>query len=221
MKEGSKGIRWILRAASQRGKYSSMSDAPRRDFETAYREDTAPWDIGRPQGELVRLAEAGLVVGSVLDLGCGTGENALYLAGRGHAVTGLDGSPTAIAKAREKAAARRVAGVQFHVWDALELHRLRKSFDTVVDCGLLHVFDRGERRLYAQSVAEVTSPGSDWLVLCFSDEEPAGPGPYRLQESDIRDAVRSIFAVMEVRPAGLERRGHPPAKAWVARLTRI
>ena len=198
-----------------------MSDGPVRDFEATYRTGAAPWEIGRPQGEIVRLAEAGLVVGSVLDVGCGTGENALYLAARGHAVFGLDGSETAVATAREKATARGLAGVQFHLWDALELGRLRKTFDTVIDSGLFHVFPDEQRRPYAHSLAEVTASGSDLFILCWSDEEPPGPGPRRIAEHEIRDAFRSIFAVMEVTPAAFERRGAPPAKAWLARLTKI
>jgi len=200
-----------------------MSDGPKRDFEATYQAGTAPWDIGRPQGALVRAEEAGLVVGAVLDVGCGTGENALYLAGRGHPVIGLDASPTAIERAREKAAARHLtpAQAQFHVWDAMQLGRLRRAFDTVIDCGLFHVFGRDERRLYAQALTEVTSSGSDVLLLCFSDEEPAGPGPHRIREDEIRDAARSLFATMEVHPAEFERRDGPPAKAWFARLTKI
>jgi SAM-dependent methyltransferase len=197
-----------------------MSETPRRDFEASYREGDAPWDIGRPQAEIVALAEAGLITGSVLDIGCGTGENALYLAGRGHAVFGLDGSATGIERARRKAAERGLP-VQFHVWDALELGRLRKSFETVIDVGLFHVFADGERRRYAQSLADATAPGSDLFILCWSTEEPPGPGPRRIDEYEIREAFRSIFAVMDVRPAGFERRGGPPAKALLARLTRI
>ncbi len=200
-----------------------MSDGTPGDFEARYQAGTTPWDIGRPQPALVRAAEAGLVVGSVLDVGCGTGENGLYLAGRGHVVMGLDASPTAVARAREKQAARGVtpAQAQFHVWDALQLGRLRKAFDTVVDCGLFHTFDRPTRRLYAQSLVEVMSSGSDLLLLCFSDEEPEGPGPFRLREDEIRDAVRSMFATMEILPAELERVAGPPARAWFARLTKI
>ncbi|MCM2333023.1 MAG: class I SAM-dependent methyltransferase [Anaeromyxobacteraceae bacterium] len=198
-----------------------MTDGPPRDFEESYRSGDAPWEIGRPQAELVRLAEAGRVVGSVLDVGCGTGENALYLAARGHAVFGVDGSETAIQRAREKAAARGLGATQFHVWDALQLRRLRKSFDTVVDSGLFHVFPDPQRREYAHALAEVTASGSDLFILCWSDEEPPGPGPRRVAEHEIRDAFRSIFAVMDVVPAGFERLGAPPARAWLAHLTRI
>lgn len=198
-----------------------MSDGPARDFEATYRAGTAPWEIGRAQGAFVRLAEAGRVVGTVLDVGCGTGENALYLAGRGHPVMGLDASETAVARAREKAAARGLAAAQFHVWDALELRRLRKSFDTVIDSGLFHVFADEQRRPYAQALAEVTASGSDVFILCWSDAEPPGPGPRRVAEHELRDAFRSIFAVMEVAPAEFERVAGAPARAWLARLTRI
>jgi cyclopropane fatty-acyl-phospholipid synthase-like methyltransferase len=191
------------------------------DFEAAYRADATPWDLGRPQGAIVRLAEAGRIVGSVLDVGCGTGEHALYLAGRGHAVMGLDASETAVARARQKAVARGLDAVQFHVWDALELGRLRKSFESVIDCGLFHVFSDEDRRRYARSLAEVAPPGSDLFILCFSDAEPPGPGPRRVQAFDLGEAFRSLFAVMELEPAELERRSGAPAKAWLARLTRI
>jgi cyclopropane fatty-acyl-phospholipid synthase-like methyltransferase len=197
-----------------------MSQNPLRDFEADYQRGDAPWDIGRPQAEIVALAEAGLIVGSVLDIGCGTGENALYLAGRGHAVFGLDGSATGIERARLKAA-ERGQPVQFHVWDALELGRLRKSFETVIDVGLFHVFAKEQHRRYAESLAEVTAPGSDLFILCWSTEEPPGPGPRRIDEYEIRDAFRSLFATMEVKPAGFERVGLPPARALLARLTRI
>ena len=197
-----------------------MSDLPRRDFESSYQTGDAPWDIGRPQSEIVALAEAGLITGSVLDIGCGTGENALYLAGRGHAVFGLDGSATAIERSRQKAAERKLAA-QFHAWDALELKRLRKSFETVIDVGLFHVFADGDRRRYAESLAEVTASGSDLFILNWSTEEPPGPGPRRVSEYDITDAFRSTFATMEVKPALFERVGLPPAKALLARLTRI
>jgi SAM-dependent methyltransferase len=176
-----------------------MADAPRRDFEAAYRDGSAPWDVGAPQPEVVKLAEDGEIVVDVLDVGCGTGENALYLAGLGRRAMGIDAAPTAIARAREKAAARGLA-VPFLVADALDLARLRRRFETVLDCGLFHTFDREQRRAYANQLCEVLSPGGTFLLLCFSDEEPPGPGPHRISESDIRDAFRSIFALTRIRP---------------------
>jgi len=198
-----------------------MPDVPRRDFEAAYRDGSAPWDIGRPQPEIVSLAEEGEIVGDVLDAGCGTGENALYLAGRGHRVLGVDASPAAIDLARAKAAGRGLP-VPFLVADALDLARIRRRFETVVDCGLFHTFEPALRRPYASSLCEVLSPGGTLQLLCFSDEEPPGPGPRRVAQHEIGDAFRSMFALTRIRPGRFESRLHPGgARAWVATLVRI
>lgn len=198
-----------------------MPDAPRRDFEAAYGEGTPPWDIGGPQPEVVRLADDADVVGDVLDVGCGTGENALFLAARGRPVLGIDASPLAVERAREKARERGLA-VPFLVADALDLAKLRRRFETVLDCGLFHVFGPEDRRAYAHSLCEVLAPGGTLHVLCFSDEEPPGPGPHRIAEYDLRDAFRSLFALTRIRPGRFESRLHPGgAKAWVATLVRI
>lgn len=190
-------------------------------FEEAYRQGTPPWDIGRPQPEVVRLAEEGEIVGDVLDVGCGTGENALYLAGRGHAVVGVDASPLAVERARAKAVARGLPAA-FLAADALDLGRIRRRFETVLDCGLFHVLAPEERRQYAHSLCEVLSPGGTLHVLCFSDEEPPGPGPHRITEADLGDAFRSIFAMTGLRPGRFESLVHEGgAKAWVATLVRI
>lgn len=190
-------------------------------FEELYRQGTPPWDIGGPQPEVVRLAEDGDVVGDVLDVGCGTGENALYLAGLGRRVVGVDASPLAVDRARAKAAARGLP-VPFLVADALDLATLRRRFETVLDCGLFHVFDRDDRRRYAHSLCEVLSSGAALQLLCFSDEEPPGLGPHRISEGDLREAFRSLFALTRIRPGRFESLLHPGgAKAWVATLVRI
>jgi SAM-dependent methyltransferase len=190
-------------------------------FEEVYRQGTPPWDIGGPQPEVVRLAGDGDLVGDVLDVGCGTGENALYLAGLGRRVVGVDASPLAVDRARAKAASRGLP-VPFLVADALDLATLRRRFETVLDCGLFHVFDRDDRRRYAHSLCEVLSSGAALQLLCFSDEEPPGPGPHRISEGDLRDAFRSLFALTRIRPGRFESLLHPGgAKAWVATLVRI
>lgn len=198
-----------------------MADGPRRDFEAAYQAGAPPWDIGRPQPEIVALAEAGQIVGDVLDVGCGTGENALYLAGLGRQVVGVDAAPTAVARAREKAAARGLPAA-FLVADALDLGKLRRRFETVIDCGMFHALDPAQRRPHAHSLTEVLSPGGTLLLLCFSDEEPPGPGPHRIAQHEISDAFRSIFVISSIRPGRFEaNRPGGGASAWVANLTRI
>jgi len=87
--------------------------------------------------------------------------------------------------------------------------------------GLFHVFAKEQHRRYAESLAEVTAPGSDLFILAWSTEEPPGLGPRRVDEYEIRDAFRSLFATMEIKPARFERVGLPPARALLASLTRI
>lgn len=188
------------------------------DFEARYRAGDAPWDIGRPQGAIVRLAEAGEIRGQVLDVGCGTGENALHLAALGRPVLGIDLSQTAIAAAQAKAAARGLQA-SFRVHDALLLSKLRRRFETVIDVGFFHTLSNEQRRPYAQSLCEACSSGSVLHILCFSDEEPDGPGPRRVPEYDLRSTFRSLFALVRIEPAVFEaNRPEGDAKAWLATL---
>ena len=197
-----------------------MSDDVRPDFEAAYHGEP-PWEIGAPQPEVVKLADGGGFHGSVLDIGCGTGENALFLAARGHPVLGVDGAPTAIARAREKALARGVEA-RFDLGDALDLGALRERFETALDCGLFHVLRDEERERYAGSLASAIGSGGQVHLLCFSDEEPPGWGPRRISEREIRSTFSGHFAISRVLPARFSTRlPREDPKAWLATLTRL
>src|SRR6266566_3792935 len=95
-----------------------------RGFDAAYT-GLPPWDIGRPQQAYVELVQTGKIHGSVLDVGCGTGEHALYLAQHGHEVWGIDSSPTAIQKAQQKAAARGIAVTFGQEWRVKQIRATR------------------------------------------------------------------------------------------------
>ncbi len=190
-------------------------------FDAAY-EGVPPWDIGRPQREIARLVEEGRISGSVLDVGCGTGEHALLLSQRGHEVWGLDASPRAIRKAKRKRDQRGVA-CTFIVGDALDLAQFKRTFDAVIDCGLFHVFSDAERPRFAVSLAGVLRPGGVYHVLCFSEEEPtAWGGPRRVTQREIRETFDAGWRIDEIRPAVFETTIHPHGgKAWLASITRL
>jgi cyclopropane fatty-acyl-phospholipid synthase-like methyltransferase len=177
---------------------------PIRNWFDAMYEGTPPWDLGRPQPALMRLVEAGLVHGRVLDAGCGTGDLALELAARGHEVVGVDASRVALRKAAGKASERGLH-VAFEHRDALDLKGIG-TFDTVVDCGLFHVFSDDDRERYAASLARVLEPGGLVHLLCFSDRQPGRVGPRRVSEAELRRTFRKGWFVSEVREATYETR---------------
>src|SRR5262249_11125303 len=142
----------------------------------------------------------GRVKSPVLDAGCGTGENALFLAGRGHRVVGIDFVEEAIRRARAKAAERGLS-VEFLVKDALALGEWGERFASVVDCGLFHVFSDADRRRYVQGLGEVLEPGGRLFLMCFSDAEPGTEGPRRVSRQELYDAFADGWEVEYVQPA--------------------
>ena len=199
----------------------------RQLFEQMYT-GLAPWDIGRAQRAIVERTEAGEIRGSVLDVGCGTGDNALYLATKGHDVTGLDFVPVAIDRARAKAKDRGVE-VRFEVGDALNLASLGRQFDTVIDCGLFHTFDDEQRPRFVDGLTAVLRKGGLLHVLCFSDREPGEEGPRRVTEREIRDTFASpTWKVQRIEPMRFEVNEMPEGfrfslggpHAWLATIER-
>ena len=159
-------------------------------WDAAYVADQPPpWDIGRPQPVFTRLADQGLLRGRLLDAGCGTGENTMMAAAHGADALGVDVAPAAVAKARGKAA-ERGSTARFEVADVLDLGGLGQTFDTVVDSGVFHVFDDGDRARYVASLASVMRPGATCYLMCFSDRQPGTMGPRRVSQDELTAAFR-------------------------------
>jgi cyclopropane fatty-acyl-phospholipid synthase-like methyltransferase len=167
----------------------------------------------------VQLAKARQFEGSVPNLGCGTGENALYLASLGHGTLGVDSSPNAITKAK-KAQERRLR-VRFLVRGTLELTDFGRTFDNVIDTGLFHTFSDEERPLYALTIASVLRHGGKYYMLCFGDHETRLMGPRRVSRPEIRATSGNGWEINYIRAARFEDNIHRDgAKAWLSSITR-
>jgi SAM-dependent methyltransferase len=190
-----------------------------RFFDVAY-EGTPAWDIGRPQPAIVRLAQAGAIEGSVLDVGCGTGEQALFLAARGHALVGVDLAPAAIAKARTKAEERGIDAT-FVELDALRLDRLGRTFDTALDVGMFHTLEDEERRPYAASLAAAVRAGGRCYLLCWSERNDWGFGPRCVSQMELRGTFTEPWRIDAIDEERFETRlADIEVHAWLTRMTR-
>ncbi len=135
-------------------------------YELGYRFLRMPWETG-PREELVGLVESGRITPCrAIDLGCGTGSSAIFLAQQGFDVTGVDFAAPAIDKARTRAAAAGVA-VTFVMDDLTNLRHVTGAFDFLVDYGALDDLRPKDRDLYVQNVVPLTHPGSRYLLWCF------------------------------------------------------
>lgn len=191
-------------------------------WDASYHAGPAPWDIGRPQPAVVHLASEGGFAGAVLDVGCGTGENALHIASLGLPVLGVDVALTALEIAREKAAKRGVKA-EFVAADALHLGRLGRKFQSSIDCGLFHTFDRDEQPVYVASLASVIEHSGLAYVLCFSNDGP-DTGPHPISQNELRAVFNSTngWSIVAIDPDRIHTRFHDNgAPAWLATIKRI
>jgi len=189
------------------------------EFEAAYAA-TPPWDIGRPQPAFAALAADHQLGRTVLDVGCGTGEHVLMAAEAGCDAVGIDISPTAIRLAEAKAQERSMPA-RFIVGDALHLEAFGERFDTVLDCGLFHVFDDEDRRPFVNSLAHAVRSGSRYFMLCFSEHEPPGWGPRRVTQREIHSAFAHDWDVLGIEPADIYVTVRSePARGWFASIKR-
>lgn len=171
-----------------------------------------PWNSEMPPDELVELVQSGKVRPcKTIDLGCGAGNYAIYLASQGFEVTGVDSSPTAIKIATENAQKRGVR-CRFIVADLLgDLHEVKETFDFGYDWELLHHIFPEDREKYVKNVYNLLNPGAQYLSVCFSekDQQFGGVGKFRKtqlgttlyfsSESEIRDLFSLYFTIKELK----------------------
>jgi cyclopropane fatty-acyl-phospholipid synthase-like methyltransferase len=202
-----------------------MSNIPdKTHFENAYKEK-APWDIPGPQPAFGEVA--GQITGSILDAGCGTGENSLFFAERGNGVTGIDYVQEPIRRANQKAAERGLSAT-FLVMDALALTKLQQLFENVIDCGLFHCFSDDDRQKYVEGLAGVLNTEGRLFLMCFSDAEPGTFGPRRNSKAELRAAFADGWEIESISPKRIQTipefkdqfsEGGP--KAWLVIVRRV
>jgi cyclopropane fatty-acyl-phospholipid synthase-like methyltransferase len=182
-----------------------------------------PWDIGRPQPAFLALADAGHIRGRVLDVGCGTGEHVLMSAGFGPDVTGVHLASAALHAAGEKARDRGRTARFLH-WDARKLADLGEFFNTVLDCGLFHIFTDDDRARYVDSLRSVVAPGGRYFLLCFSDQQPVDNWSWvqRVTRDEITASFADGWRVDSIKPATIDITTDPDGiRAWLVAATRI
>jgi len=162
-------------------------------WDSAYREGRRPgWDVGRPATELKKAVDGGtLVRGRAVVLGCGTGTNAIYLAGKGFDVTAIDIAPTALARAEKKAQEAGVK-VRWLVADVLATPKLQ-PFDVIFDRGCYHGVRRGNAKGYVETLRRLSHAGTQALILAGNANEARHYGPPRVKEEEIRGDFSELF----------------------------
>jgi SAM-dependent methyltransferase len=176
---------------------------PHRPWNESYASGQLPWDTGQPEPLLVEFVNSnGISRGPALEVGAGTGTNAIWLAERGFDVLGVDVAPLAVEQAKAKIAGRAIS-CRFAVSDILVAPPPGGPFQFVFDRGCFHVFDEaGERERFAAHVAAVLEPGGLWLSVIGSTEgAPREVGPPRRSAREVVAGIEPSLEIVELRSA--------------------
>lgn len=180
------------------------------DWEKKYLTDDRPWDLGEPEPELVRFVESGSLIpdASVLELGCGTGTDSIYLAKKGFHVVGVDFSPTAIERAKDRARRDHLVGsCEFYLKDVCDLSFLKNRFDFAYDKTCFDNLAPSERTAYVSNVKGVLGPVANFLLIVMAD------GDDSISKEDLRCLFATEFRITSLEKTNLKHVGHDHT-AW-------
>ncbi len=190
------------------------------DWEAIYRLGTPPWETGLPTAELVRLVEEKtLRPARTLELGCGTGADAIYLAAHGFEMTAVDSSPIAIERARARAE-QQAALLRLVLADAFEFGQTAGQFELIFDVGLYHFIRQTDLEQFVDLLWRVTRPGSYYFTVAARKHEPSSDGPPPVSQKQIHRELGRLFEVVQLRAcrlASLRLKGGYPAWSCLMR----
>jgi SAM-dependent methyltransferase len=192
------------------------------DWQQSYEQGTTPWDSGLIDPALRAVIEAREVTPcKTLEVGCGTGTNAIYLAQAGFDVTATDFAPLAIEKARAKATAAGMR-IDFQVADLAELNVPAASIEFLFDRGCYHCLRR-EGRLsdYQKMVKQVVKPGGRILILCGNADSPHEYGPPKVSATEVCSDFEKLCRIERLSAYHFEDVGGTEGPlAWQVLMTR-
>jgi len=171
-------------------------------FENIYKKGNSAldWNFGTAGHKLIELVINSTIKKGfkILDIGCGPGNEAIFLAKQGMKVTGIDINPNAIAIAKELANIQSISDIKFIQGDALNLNFENDTFDVINDTFVFHHFKKSVRKRYAREVNRVLKNNGIFVLRGFSCKMTPGSGPYRLTGNEILEAFMPYFEVEEL-----------------------
>ncbi len=206
-----------MRDANARRGPTDISTLPKDEYLRAmserYASGETPWDTGVPSSELTRAIEEGSLQGrTFLELGCGSGTNAIELARRGYSVTAVDLVEQAIVRAKEKARRAEVE-VDFRAGDLTRMD-LGGPYDCLFDSGLYHGIRNRDLSGFVSTLTRVTRPGTRWLSIAGNAKEPLPNGPPVVSEDEFRTELGGLFNILRVREFRMDLRPDLQPLAW-------
>jgi len=182
--------------------------------------ETPPWDIGKPDFNLIQtVTRTPIQPCKVLEVGCGTGDNAIWLSQQGFDVVAVDAAPIAIERAKAKAENANVK-CTFQVLDVFKSHVEGAPFQFEFDRGFFHIIDADEiRQSFAENLSGYLSDDGLWLsILGNADQVRRGPGPPQRTARAIVNAVEPYFEILSLVSGHFESKLSDPARAWICMM---
>jgi methyl halide transferase len=186
-------------------------------FKERYKSGNTPWDIGKPDFNLIHtVTTMDIKPCRVLEVGCGTGSNSIWLAQNNFDVIGIDSSEIAIQKALERASKAKL-NCAFSLINFLEKKIEGAPFGFVFDRGCFHVFNSDqERKIFAENVSAHLEKGGLWLsIIGNADEQRNHPGPPQRTARDIVNSVEPHFEILSLFSSHFESDRQNQPRAWV------